>query len=577
VGKPVTGAVDVTFSLYNTEAGGEPLWFETQTVQADDLGRYTALLGAMHTDGLPLDLFTSGEVRWLGIQVGTEAEQQPRVLLVSVPYALKAGDAETLGGKPASAYMLNESQNDSTATTTLAASPSTTTPAGGNAKSAAKGRSTKTTPLTSCSVTSDTTATANSVALFTTNCNIQSSAITQSGGNIGIGTSSPTFRLHLVDDTDLVQFELQSASPSTGPNLYLNNTGVTKGGKFLRSFSGNFQVVNNDYTAALLTVTEAGTVSATMFSGSGAGLTSLPASGLTGGITVAGSGTGGLSVALNATSPDIVNGFSGNNVSGGVLGGTISGGGESGNVNSVTLNFGTVGGGIANTAGSLATVGGGQGNTASGSWAVIGGGATNTASGSFATIVGGGTGNTAFANNSSIDGGTSNFTGDTLLSDHTIGLNSTVGGGKSNSASGSYSTIPGGDSNTTGSSADHSFAAGFGAVANHTGTFVWADNVGAGTKTTFTSTAANQFLIRASGGVGIGTASPQATLDTAGQDRRKPVTFSTLTACSSTIEGETAAVTDSNTATWGATITAGGSTNHVLAYCDGTNWTVAAK
>ncbi|HEV2352048.1 MAG TPA: peptidase S74, partial [Terriglobia bacterium] len=106
VNKPLTGTVDVTFSLYNTESGGSPLWFETQSVQADELGRYTALLGAMHSDGLPIDLFTSGEVRWLGIQVGSEAEQQPRVLLVSVPYALKAGDAETLGGKPASAYML---------------------------------------------------------------------------------------------------------------------------------------------------------------------------------------------------------------------------------------------------------------------------------------------------------------------------------------------------------------------------------------------------------------------------------------------------------------------------------------
>jgi hypothetical protein len=52
--------------------------------------------------------------------------------------------------------------------------------------------------------------------------------------------------------------------------------------------------------------------------------------------------------------------------------------------------------------------------------------------------------------------------------------------------------------------------------------------------------------------------------------------FSTLPTCSSSVEGSTVPVTDSTTNTWGATIT-GGSTNHVLAYCDGTNWTVAAK
>jgi hypothetical protein len=52
--------------------------------------------------------------------------------------------------------------------------------------------------------------------------------------------------------------------------------------------------------------------------------------------------------------------------------------------------------------------------------------------------------------------------------------------------------------------------------------------------------------------------------------------FGNLPACSSFVEGSSAGVTDSTTATWGATIT-GSSTNHVSAYCDGTNWTVAAK
>jgi hypothetical protein len=49
-----------------------------------------------------------------------------------------------------------------------------------------------------------------------------------------------------------------------------------------------------------------------------------------------------------------------------------------------------------------------------------------------------------------------------------------------------------------------------------------------------------------------------------------------LPVCGSTDAGSIAAVNNSNTATWGAAV-AGGGTFHVLAYCDGTAWTVAAK
>ncbi|HLY61229.1 MAG TPA: hypothetical protein VKV95_10805, partial [Terriglobia bacterium] len=194
-GKPVLGIVDVTFSLYNTEAGGEALWFETQSVQADDLGRYTALLGAMHTDGLPVDLFTSGDVRWLGIQVGAEAEQQPRVLLVSVPYALKAGDAETLGGKPASAYVLADAQSG-TASGTATTSTSGATTAGTKGATDKSGK-TNVSPLVAvCStITSNLGGTANALPMFTAQCNIENSVITQSGGNVGIGTVSPGAQL----------------------------------------------------------------------------------------------------------------------------------------------------------------------------------------------------------------------------------------------------------------------------------------------------------------------------------------------------------------------------------------------
>ena len=99
---PLTGVVGITFSLYSEQTGGTPLWIETQNATADSRGHYAVLLGSTKPEGLPADLFTSEQARWVGVQVSGQAEQ-PRVLLVSAPYALKAGDAETIGGLPPSA------------------------------------------------------------------------------------------------------------------------------------------------------------------------------------------------------------------------------------------------------------------------------------------------------------------------------------------------------------------------------------------------------------------------------------------------------------------------------------------
>jgi len=106
-GMPRVGAVGLTLSLYAEQEGGDPLWRESQTVQTDEQGRYTVLLGATEEEGLPLEFFTSGRAQWLGLQVQGE-EEQARVLLVTVPYALKAADADTVGGKPLSSFVLYE-------------------------------------------------------------------------------------------------------------------------------------------------------------------------------------------------------------------------------------------------------------------------------------------------------------------------------------------------------------------------------------------------------------------------------------------------------------------------------------
>jgi trimeric autotransporter adhesin len=119
-GKVITGATGATFAIYSEESGGVPLWLETQNIQADAKGNYIVQLGATKPEGLPLDLFTSGEARWLGVRVNG-GEEQPRVLLLSVPYALKAADAETVGGLPASAFLLAGAANAASASTTVIA------------------------------------------------------------------------------------------------------------------------------------------------------------------------------------------------------------------------------------------------------------------------------------------------------------------------------------------------------------------------------------------------------------------------------------------------------------------------
>ena len=69
-------------------------------------GRFMLLLGASYPDGIPAEVFGTGQAHWMSLLFERAGEvEQPRVRIASVPYALKASDAETLGGLPASAYL----------------------------------------------------------------------------------------------------------------------------------------------------------------------------------------------------------------------------------------------------------------------------------------------------------------------------------------------------------------------------------------------------------------------------------------------------------------------------------------
>jgi hypothetical protein len=181
-GKPLNGNLGITFTLYTDENDQVAVWQENQNVQLDPTGRYSVLLGATNEEGLPLEIFSAGQARWLGVRPEGHAEQ-PRILLLSVAYALKAADTEMLGGKPASAYVLADSQN----------SPAQTAGGGSQILTVGSGIALlNPLPQAACSaITSDGTATVNQVAKFTTACNIENSAIFESGGNVGIGNKAP--------------------------------------------------------------------------------------------------------------------------------------------------------------------------------------------------------------------------------------------------------------------------------------------------------------------------------------------------------------------------------------------------
>ncbi|MFZ6186193.1 collagen-like protein, partial [Nannocystis pusilla] len=85
---PVDGTQDITFAIYDAEVAGNEIWAETISVTFDE-GFFSVRLG----EQLVLDeIVFDGSTRWLGITVGSDPEMTPRAAIVSVPYAMFAGD-----------------------------------------------------------------------------------------------------------------------------------------------------------------------------------------------------------------------------------------------------------------------------------------------------------------------------------------------------------------------------------------------------------------------------------------------------------------------------------------------------
>jgi hypothetical protein len=183
----------------------------------------------------------------------------------------------------------------------------------------------------------------------------------------------------------------------------------------------------------------------------------------------------------NGYSPNIVSGSPANVASNGIVGAVIGGGGSTGSgVNRVGADFATVVGGRGNSASGVFSTAMGLSSTATNIGSTAMGGLT-TASGYYSTAMGVST--TASGHYSTAMGGETTASGEYSTA---LGYQTT--------ASGNRSVAMGEGSTATGYA---SVAMGRFANAIHSGSFVWADSE----LSSFASTLANQFSVRASGGM----------------------------------------------------------------------------
>lgn len=183
-GKPLSGSITVTFLIFRDQERGEALWAETQMIGLDAQGHFTAELGATLAEGIPPQLFMRGEARWLEVQVAGR-EPKPRVLLASVPYALKAGDAATVGGLSADELVTRE-QLAAAVRTSVAPGAITGAPLPGPGTQAI-------TPAIGIAGSG----TPNYLAVWTDSSTLGNSLLYQSGNHFGIGTLTPTSPLQI--------------------------------------------------------------------------------------------------------------------------------------------------------------------------------------------------------------------------------------------------------------------------------------------------------------------------------------------------------------------------------------------
>jgi len=369
-GDPADGLYDLRFILYDSEVGGSQVGsivYKNSTLVSDGLFSVDLDFGASAF---------AGQARWLEIGVGpggsgTYTALSDRQEITPTPYALYAMNADTLDGQQGT-FFLDASNVDAGVLDTARYSAAADLAGEGYLGDGA-GDIAQNNGVLQVSLDSD---------LLD---GLHASDLSAAGHSHDHGAL-----VGLLDDDHPQYFALSQGETVTGiPAFNGGTSGVTAPFSVDSTYTvSNFNAdlldgqhgsafataAHNHDTAYWKTTGNSGTTPGANFLGT----TDNQA------VELRANGSRVLRLEPNPNSPNLLGGYSGNTITSGAYGATISGGGLGGNyVNSVTDEMGTVAGGYANRAGNA------SGTTTDANLATVGGGQQNLASGRLTTIPGG--------------------------------------------------------------------------------------------------------------------------------------------------------------------------------------------
>ena len=109
-GVPITTATLLQFKIYSQESAGTPVWTSgTYSITPDSSGVFSVTLGS-NSDPISSAIFST-PVKYLEVIVAGEA-LTPRLQMITIAYAFKAADADTVGRRAPSSFAASDHGHD---------------------------------------------------------------------------------------------------------------------------------------------------------------------------------------------------------------------------------------------------------------------------------------------------------------------------------------------------------------------------------------------------------------------------------------------------------------------------------